>query len=473
MALRKRSLAGLTVLAPLAACPLTSRADLSSVPGLTTEQTAVARGLGQTCGALGSASTAGTSLTAEQQDLLNTCTALDATYSGGSDLAGLQQALNAISGRQTTATARLPMQFATGQIANIGARLAAVRGGERGFSVSGLDLGLPGGTPSATAPLADLSHGAIGGGAGDDTGSLLGDRLGIFLTGTLRRGTEDTTDAEQGFDLRNTGATLGVDYRFGNSLILGIAGGYSKSRAEFDDSAGRLDSRQWSLSLYGSYFRDLFHIDWLAGYGHYDYQITRNLNFDVNFDGGPASIGCTASSCSTQTSGSTGAREYTASLASGLDLHAGGLAYGPLGEVEYKQVGVNAYTESGPSGLDLHLGAITTNSLTAKLGGYASYALNTRWFVMVPQVQVRYLHEFLNDPRTQQVEFAADTLPGAQNRAYSVFTNPPTRNYFDWKASLLFQFAHGFAAFVDYRQSIGLTGISNRELNVGLRMEDR
>lgn len=468
-----------------------SATPISSVPGLTMEQVAAARGLEQTCEALASADTSGTNLTAKQQDLLNKCTAIIADYSGGANVPGLQETLNAVSGRQVTAAARIPMQFAAGQVSNIAARLAAIRGGDQGINLAGLDMGAPGGAEAAFAPLANLvktmfdgngaggetggsaANGASGGrdagsaGDNDDSGGLFGNRLGIFLNGTLRRGTETSSDAESGFDFKNSGATLGMDYRLGNSYVLGVAGGYGKSTTDFDDDGGRLDAKHVSVSLYGSYFTDHFHLDWLAGFGHNSYEIGR----DIEYSSSSMSVGCDGSSCATDASGSTGARVYSLSLASGGDFHVDALEFGPTVGLDYRQVAVDSYVESGPSGLDLAFGGMTADSLVSNVGGYASYAWKTRWAVILPQVRVRYLHEFMNGQRTESVEFAADTLPGASSRSFNVYTDAPDRNYFDWQASLLFQFPYGIAGFIDYGGIAGLQNMSMHELNVGLRIE--
>jgi uncharacterized protein YhjY with autotransporter beta-barrel domain len=441
---------------------------ISSVPGLTAQQVAAARGVEKTCSALAGASTTGTTLTSSQQDLLDKCAAIIADYSGGTNVPGLQQTLNSISGRQATATARIPMQFAAGQIANVGARLDALRAGEHGLSLSGLDFGMPGPMQLAFKPLLELARGALGGGAGDDPpNSLLGDRLGLFLSGTLRRGSEATTDAEEGFDFKYSGLTLGADYRLGDSYVLGVAAGYGKSRSIFDDSAGRLDARHWSESVYGSFSKDRFHIDLLAGFGHVSYDLFRNIQYGSS----SSSVGCGNGVCSTDTTGNTGAREYSLVASSGMDFHRDAFAFGPTLELDYKQVGINGFTEAGPSGLDLNFGGMSSSSLLAKLGGYGSYAYKTVLGVIVPQVRLRYVHEFLNDPRTQTVEFAADTLPGAADRAFQVYTAAINRNYLDWRASVLWQFPHGIAAFAEYGGLSGLQNIRLHELNLGVRIE--
>jgi uncharacterized protein YhjY with autotransporter beta-barrel domain len=437
-------------------------------PGLTTEEQSVWRGLTQTCAALaGSAA----SLNPKQLDLLNKCTALIDQYGNGTNAPALAQALDSISGRQATASARIPMQFAAGQLTNLSDRLNAVREGSAGIDIGGLDPGIQGSpnvaiSPVLTAAQRWLNQSLLGGGAGDAAGGV-SNRLGIFVTGTLRRGTETTTDAEQGFDFRNNGLTAGVDYRFGESYVLGLAGGYGSSTTTFDDAGGRLDAKHYSGSLYQTYYTGPFHVDLLLGMGHNSYGLVR----DINYNSSSVSVGCNGVTCTANTLGSTGARDYDSSLAFGGDFHIGALEFGPILEGEYKQVGVNGFSESSSSGLNLNLGAITSTSLLSKLGGYANWAIKSQWAVIVPQVQVRYLHEFMNDARTQSAQFAEDTLPGAASRGFVIYTDQPDRNYMDYKASILFQFAHGIAGFVDYGGIAGLQDIRMHEFNVGFRIE--
>jgi uncharacterized protein YhjY with autotransporter beta-barrel domain len=445
---------------------------ISNAPGLTPEQVSVARGLERTCDALAGVQLSGVALAPKQADLLNKCTSIIGDYANGTGVGILRNTLDAISGRQATAAARAPLQFSSGQIANIGGRLAAIRAGQQGgVSLSGLDVGLPGAAQTILDAVWDagreLLGPAKGGSAGEDSDDLLGKRLGVFATGTLRRGSESTTDAEEGFDLKDTSITVGADYRLGSGLVLGVAGGYGTSRILYDDQGSRLDAKHWTSALYGSYFTDLFHIDWLAGYGHH----ADVLNRQIDYSSSSVSVGCNGVTCSDQTTGSTGTHVLTFDTSGGMDFHRQAFEFGPTLEVEYEQVRVNAFTESSDSGLALSLQGMTTPSLVSKLGGYASYAWKTQWAVILPQVRVRYLHEFKNDARSESVVFAADTLPGAAGRAFQIFTDSPGRNYLDWKASLLFQFPYGIAGYIDYGGLAGLNNISTHELNIGLRME--
>jgi outer membrane autotransporter protein len=296
---------------------------------------------------------------------------------------------------------------------------------------------------------------------------LFDNRLGVFVTGTLRRGTQSDGDAEAGFDFKNTGFTAGADYRLGTSYVLGVAAGYGKSTTRFDDSGGRLDAKHTSFSLYGSYFTERFHLDWQAGFGHETYDLGR----DINYDSSSLSVGCNGVSCSVGTSGDTSAHEYNFAVSSGYSFNRAAWEFGPTVELDYHHVSVAGFDESGPSGLDLSVHGMSTASLVSKLGGTASYAWKTAWCVVLPQLSARYLHEFQNSARAELMNFAADTLPGASDRAFAVYTEQPDRNYFDWKASVLFQFPYGISGFVNYGGLVGLRNISAKELNVGLRLE--
>ncbi len=445
-----------------------TNAPLSSQPNLTPEQVATARGVEQTCGALAQATDTGTALSAAQQDLLEKCTALISDYSGGANGSGLQTAMNAISGRQVMAAARMPMQFAAGQIANIDSRLQAVQAGERGISLTGLELGLPGPAQALLGPILQLARGALGGSAGADSpGGLLDNRLGVFMSGTLRRGSQSTTSAEEGFGYEDDGITVGTDYRLGTSYVLGIAGGYGLGHTDFYNAAGRLDARHWSATLYGSYFTERFHVDWLAGFEHSSLALDRQISYESSSN----SAGCGGGVCSMTAHGSTGSREYMASATAGGDFNWRAIAFGPSLGVEYRQVRVGGFAESGAGGLDLTYSGMTTDSLLAKLGGYASYAIKTPWAVLLPQIQAHYLHEFRNDARAQFVGFAADTLPGASARMYQVYSDSLNRNYFDWRLSLQAQFPYGIAGFIDYGAISGLQLISEHQFDIGLRVE--
>jgi outer membrane autotransporter protein len=442
-------------------------APISSVSGLTGPQTSVARGVENTCTTLHGAAAQGISLSAAQKDLLGTCTAIVNGYAGGQNLAGLQNTLNAISGRQMNSPQQAGVLFTAGQSANIAQRFSELRNGAQGISFSGLDLGLPSGVSEITAPIVAMLKGVIGGGAGDDKSSLIGSRLGIFINGNFTRGSQSTTEDEQGFDLQSNALTLGVDYRFTNRLTIGVAAGYAKSTSEFDGSGGTLDAKSYSGTLYGMYDVNGFFINGLLNGGHNTYNSIRDIVFSTNGAGGGA-LSCAGSSCITTAQGSTGARQLAVGLASGYDFRPGALVVGPDISVNYAKINVDAFDENGPSGLNLAYAEQSGTSVRLKMGGHLSYNLSTRYCVIAPQIMARYVHEFNNDQQAENVRFVADTFTVS---GFQVFTDQPDRNFFEYGAGITFQFPFNIAGYIDYESVSGLQDVSVHTFSVGLRVQ--
>jgi uncharacterized protein YhjY with autotransporter beta-barrel domain len=472
-------------------------------------QESEAAALERVCAALQSADPS--SLTPAQRNLEANCTAIIGTHGGGVDAAGLKQTLDAISGKQTTAQERTGVQFSGAQFTNIGARLAQLRQGVTGANFSGLDLGLPGNglsqlfaaledatgyhpgssaasalgvaPPSGTgltglAGLGPTDLWDTGGGAGDDPAGISAvNRLGFFINGTLRRGSQDTTTYETPFDFRSNSITAGIDYRFTNHLIFGIALGHSSGTTDFTDGTGRLDSRSNLASLYGTYYNQAFYVDLIGTFAHLSYDATRTTSFSILADTPDVPSNCTGGECSVDTTGRTGARQLAFSGDAGYSFNAGGFSWGPDVALTYTRINVNSFTENDPdvTGLALVFGEDTGESLLAKFGGHIAYAIKTPFAVILPEARAHYVHEFENGQRAINVRFSADpdvSSPGGPVSNFVVFTDAPDRSYYDYAAGVSAQFAFGISAFVDY-DAINSSDQRIHEFALGVRFEHR
>jgi len=451
---------------------------LTSVSGFVQPyQQSEAAAIERVCAALQSADPS--TLSVAQRNLLGNCLAILGTYGGGVNAAGLKHTLDALSGQQTTAQQRTGVQFSGAQFTNIGTRLAQLRQGVSGASFAGLDPGLPagngvaqllsalahdfgpggapaGGQPAAGAGAADTDLGSIGGGGGDP-GSSIGasTRWGVFINGSLRRGSQDTTTYETPFDFKSNTITAGVDYRFSDRFVFGLALNHSSGSTDFTDGTGRLDSRNTSASLYGTFYNKEFYLDFIGTYGHISYDATRSTSFSINPNTVGAPSNCSGSDCSVNTTGSTGAQQLAFSGNLGYSFIAGAFVWGPDVAVDYTHIKVNAFSESDPSqsGLALSYGEDVGESLIAKAGGHFSYALKTSFGVILPEARIHYIHEFEDKQRSLGVHFTNDPDSGTPIGPVSnflVFTDPPNKNYFDWAAGVTAQFAYGISAFADY-----------------------
>jgi outer membrane lipase/esterase len=471
------------------------RTPLTSLPLANPTQTSVASALQQVCASLQAPSTP--TLTTAQSRLLANCNAIISTYGGGgggaSGPANLQKALDAVSGKQTTAQQTTSIQFSGLQFSNLASRLAELRGGSTGFSFAGLDTGAPmqSSLGQLIAALQDRtgSNGSqsggqqapssaqvAGGGSGDPGADNMLSRWGFFVNGTVRRGSQDTTDEETGYDFKSNGVTAGADYRFTSHIVAGIAYGHANGNTEFTDGSGRVDSRSNTVSLYGSYYQGAFYLDLIGTFGHISFDEFRDTTYTIAPNLASIPKNCLGTTCTVEADGESGARQLAFGGDLGYDFHAGGLVYGPDLALDYTRVDVNAFTETdlNDSGMALSYGDQIGESLLLKAGGHLSYAISTPFAVILPQVRARYVHEFKDDQRGLLVHYVNDPTVNSSTSPLSnffVFTDLPDRNYFDWAAGLTAQFAFGLAAYVDYSALGGYTGLEAHEISFGIRFQ--
>jgi len=437
-------------------------APLSSIPGLTANQRSVARALERSCSDLTARYEAGATLGAGPTDLLQQCRALINDYANAEKVSGLQGALDSLSGQQITSMQRMGLSFSDSQFENLSDRLTDLRRGHRGVSASGVHV--QGG--DVDIPLADLASilsEVIGGGGGDagdgaPLSELLRDRIGIFVTANLRVGDRQASDSESAADLRSHGFMLGLDYRFTDSLVAGGAIGYARARSEFAAPEARVDSKNVTASLYGSWYVGDGHVDFMASHGKLDFDSSRHIQF-------ASSVVTADGLVDRRAIGSTTGRQDAVSASAGYDWHWRGLTVGPVVSPTYVRVDIGGFEESGAEGLDLSFDQQLGESFTVKAGGHASYALNTRFGVFLPHVQAFSVHEFASTARSVTARFQADTAS-----AFAILTDDPDRDYFNWSAGLSAQFPFGVAAFADYQAMAGLARTSMHDISLGLRM---
>lgn len=168
----------------------------------------------------------------------------------------LENNLLAIAPDETTAIAFMAPSIASGQSRNIGGRLAEMRSGIPGgtISASGLTF-MSQGIPLSFGSLASLLN------VDDDESArneeqrtlLGGTRLGMWINGTLGSSDSKRRSGNSAFKSDNWDLTGGLDYRFTDQFFAGVAIGYSSMSADYADEQGSLDSDSKSLHVYSGY----------------------------------------------------------------------------------------------------------------------------------------------------------------------------------------------------------------------------
>lgn len=421
-------------------------ATLGELPGQTALQSRIGNGVAATCGPLAAAGTnrngssAVEDLFARCQDMVHSGNALAGsgatTFSLGLSQSQLNDALLQIGHEESAAQGTSSTESSSDQAGNVANRLASLRAGGPALGVNIAGLGGPGLGGAASGQDIDQSS-----------------RLGVFLNGTVSFGDKDPTAEEAGFDFLTGGVTGGLDYRFGDTLIGGVAMGYTTSDNDFDGGAGNLDIDTITLSIYGSYYPlPELYVDVIASISIKDQELTRNIVYP--------SVNRTAR-------GDTDAQEYAVSVGGGYDFVYQGWTFGPYGRLDYVNTEIDGFTESGALGLNLTFGDQDITSLSTLLGAQVTRAISTDFGVLIPEAHADWQHEFEDDSRFITVQYAAD--PNA-NR-FSVITDSPDRDFANVGASLAVVLPGGWMGFVAYETVLGLRNISNHIFTLGGRLE--
>jgi uncharacterized protein YhjY with autotransporter beta-barrel domain len=391
--------------------------------------------------------------------------------------------------------ARVQIANIRGRVAAIGGRLAALRGGATGISLEGLSFNidgkklpgtmlaslLPGSEDSSrtnahepsifpkfeTSAGGKKSHGALPANLlaqNERQGTRSGDgqspfgKLGVFANGTFTLGDKDGTSREAGFDFHTLGMTAGVDYRFTNTFILGAAFGFAATDADLDGSGGSMDAKQYSGSIYGTYYFERFYIDGIATVGHNTFDSERNIVYSIT------------TPVSQTAKGDTDGTDYSLGIDGGYEFRSGGFTYGPYARLDYYKIGINGFTESIDNtdpgfGLTLAFRDQTVESLQTALGGQIIYPLSTKVGVFVPQLLFEWVHEFLNNQRTIISKYVNDFT----QEPIAIVTDDPDRNFFNLGVGLSAVLQGGKSAFIYYQTALAFENITKHDIVIGVR----
>ncbi len=320
------------------------------------------------------------------------------------------------------------------QTANVGGRLAALRGGATGISLDGLSFSYRGHRLDAGLLPESLVRRMNGEGSGS---TLLDQRWGVFVNGDVSIGSRDERGKEVGFDFDAWGLTSGVDYRFDGGHVAGMALGYSEYSADLDDDGGGLDSDTWALQAYGSFsFTDEFYVDLTLGRAWMDFDQERVIDLS-GFDGLTRQLAF----------GDTKARQWTTSVAANYAIQLdGGWRVTPYGQFRYSYTEIDGFAESGGSPFAMRFPDQKVVSRLFAAGARVSRAVNLSRSVMTPYIDLAYEHEAGNDAFI--LEPTLVNSPSIQGPRIEI--SDPDRNFMraDIGASWVFQ--GGMQAFLSY-----------------------
>jgi uncharacterized protein with beta-barrel porin domain len=390
-----------------------------------------------------------------------------------------QQDLNAatqtLNGEEVQAMQQQVVDVRATRVANITARIEAIRHGlaARGLSFAGLTL--DDGKQILPAGYGNHAVASEGNSLVREGGTLSAptwDKLGVFTTLGGSLGDKGKTGEVTGYDFYTVGLTTGADYRVRNDLALGGAVSYFYYNADFDKdlnnpSGQDLDSNSVSFSFFGTYFPnnhsliplDGLFLDGMASFGWSFFDMSRHV-FVPNTEN-PALPNVDAHANSDTT-----AFQYDIAGNFGYEFNIGAFTITPVSRVQYVKADVSSYEESGASPLNLKVGSQDATSLTTSAGLSLGYTVSTQYGVLEPTIRAEYVHEFENDDNGAKIRYTAD--PTATS-AFNIITENPNRNYGIVGAALTGTLAGGWSAFTDFETVVGMGNFDIYTLRAGFR----
>lgn len=420
----------------------------------------VAKNLDDLCSRLAAEDTGeGSNLTADQRDLLERCNGvIDNT-----DPAQQETALEQMGAEEMNAMRTQAVLFSRTQGEGVMDRLLALRSGQRGVSVAGLNLRI-GDKYVPTQQIAASLRQLLGGGASaDEPGGLLDNRLGMWLRGNYGIGEKHASAVDGGFESDQWGFTGGIDYRISDATVAGISLGYGRSNVDFKPVGdGNLKTKSLTGSVYGSVYLGNFYFDGVFNYADADYDSDRHIVYEEN--GG---------SVDRNARGTAGGSTLSGGVSVGYDFVLGGFTISPTLGYFFVDTSIDSFTETGAGGLNLVYDEQQYESSTGNAGLRITYAWKTSWGVIIPHVRGAYVREFQDETEVFGVRFAADPFASSSDPTPPIYvqSNEPDQSYFRLAAGVSAQFPYDISGYFEYQRLESFQFLDFQDFTIGLRIQ--
>jgi outer membrane autotransporter protein len=248
--------------------------------------------------------------------------------------------------------------------------------------LDGIALAFAPGVGSALAPRlwATTQTGRMGSAATFDPAGG-GPGFGGWLDAWGIVGNLDGDGNSADLDYKLAGTTLGLDYRFTERWIAGLAAGYAYTTFDLNERKTSSKANNAQAALYGGYFDPRFYVGASARYSYGSNESERRI---------------TIGTLNRVASGDFDSHDFGARIEAGTNVvRFGSATLQPLAAFDWSQLGQDGFSETGAGALDLDVDSETTTSLLLSVGA----RLHGRFEIdeetsMVPELRAMWLHEF-------------------------------------------------------------------------------
>ena len=283
--------------------------------------------------------------------------------------------------------------------------------------------------------------------------------LGFFINMALINAEQDG-DVELHSDSDASILTLGIDYRFTDNMIGGVAFNINQSDTRFEGSSatkGELESDGYSALLYSSFYYGDWFFDSSLTLGGDEYEQLREPtllgnSYESRFHGDQQSL----------------------SLSSGYDIHIGALNMTPYAQLVKGKVSIDGYRETatnpgGPNtGATLQIDEQENDIGTLSLGSHFRWIFTTDSGVFVPVVSIAANKDLEDDAQVITGRFVGNTTLGG---GFQMETNEVDTSYLVIGLGLSFQLKNGNAGFFNLETLEGYDNLDQQRITAGWRWE--
>lgn len=265
----------------------------------------------------------------------------------------------------------------------------------------------------------------------------------------------DASMLEDAYESQSRGFTASADYRITDKFIAGAAFGSDHASMDIADKGGRIDSKGYKLMAYASYYMSekayletvwSAHKNRLVATRNIDYLVAGNARSAVatsEADNGIVSVGL-----------GTGYEAYSKQ----------GLRLNLSANVDVLKASFDAYSERGAGDKALLLSKRETTTPIYTLNGQLNYALRFSGGVLIPEMDLSWVHEFDDEAATIEASFRDDP----RHATFRLSGEAPDTDYYLMQLGANYIIGGGTTGYFYYNTSLGRRGYSQYMLNLGI-----
>jgi len=307
-------------------------------------------------------------------------------------------------------------------------------GGDRDREMLGLDLWAGRAQAASTVGASDdrlnaaAAQPATGGGAS----------VGLWTSGSVDWGRQDAT-GQRDSRFTTQGATLGLDVKVSDQLIVGGGVGYGEDKTRIGDNGSVTNGKAFTGAFYASWRpAEAFYVDGVLGYANLDFTSRRWVEGLAGQADGYAD-------------GDRSGDVRFASAAFGRVLRGERVTSDFYARLDARDITLDGFTETGGGLSALNWDEIEQKSLSANLGAAWRWTLDSRRYGrFVPTARVEWSHE-LEDIGAQGVRYA----DWASSPTYLVPLNAWSRNVINLDLGTEWSLSDRLMLSLGYRGALG------------------